>query len=43
MTINEARNKANLPPVDGGDKLVTMPGSGLIDEVNENAGNQESN
>lgn len=32
MTINEARNKANLPPIDGGDKLMAMPGATQITE-----------
>lgn len=27
MTINEARNKANLPPIDGGNRLMAMPGA----------------
>lgn len=32
MTINEARSKANLPPIDGGDKLMAMPGATQIEE-----------
>ena len=30
MTINEARNRANLPPIDGGDQLMTMPGATVL-------------
>jgi HK97 family phage portal protein len=30
MMINEARDMAGLPPIDGGDILVTIPGSGTI-------------
>lgn len=32
MTVNEARKKANLPPIDGGDKLMTMPGAKTLEE-----------
>lgn len=31
-TVNEARNKAGLPPVDGGDKLMVMPGATTLTE-----------
>lgn len=30
MQINEARDKVDLPPVDGGDKLMTMPGASTV-------------
>lgn len=30
MTINEARDKANLPPYENGDRLMTTPGSKTI-------------
>lgn len=36
MTINEARDKAGLPPYPGGDKLMTMPGAGTVNEVKQN-------
>lgn len=32
MTINEAREKAGLPPYKGGDKLMTMPGATTLKE-----------
>ena len=32
MTINEARNMAGLPPKEGADKLMQMPGAKSIDE-----------
>ena len=32
MTINEARNKAGLKPIDGGDNLMTMPGATTLKE-----------
>jgi len=32
LTINEARQKANMPPVPGGDKLFAMPGATQITE-----------
>lgn len=32
MTINEARDKAGLPPYEGGDKLMTMPGASVVSE-----------
>ena len=32
MTINEARNMAGLPPYANGDKLMTMPGAGTVEE-----------
>ena len=32
MTINEARNRAGLPPMDGGDKLMTMPGATTLEK-----------
>lgn len=32
MTINEARHKAGLPPIDGGDQLMTMPGATTLKE-----------
>ena len=35
LTINEARQKAKMPPVPGGDKLMTMPGAGTITEKEE--------
>lgn len=35
MTVNEARDKANLPPVEHGDKLMVMPGATTMNEVNE--------
>lgn len=35
MTVNEARKKANLPPIDGGDKLMTMPGAKTLEEKEE--------
>lgn len=31
-TINEARDKAGLPPTDGGDKLMTMPGAATLEK-----------
>ena len=32
MTINEARNKANMPPIEDGDKLMTMPGATTLEK-----------
>lgn len=32
MQINEARDKVDLPPVDGGDKLMTMPGASTVEK-----------
>ena len=32
MTINEARDKAGLKPIDGGDKLMTMPGATTLEK-----------
>ena len=32
MTINEARQKFGLPPIDGGDKLMTMPGASTLEK-----------
>ena len=32
MTINEARDKAGLPPTEGGDKLMTMPGAATLEK-----------
>lgn len=32
MTINEARDKAGLPPQQGGDKLMTMPGAKTVEK-----------
>lgn len=32
MTINEARNRAGLPPIPGGDQLMTMPGAKTIEK-----------
>lgn len=31
MTINEARDRAGLEPMDGGDKLMTMPGAKTVE------------
>lgn len=33
MKINEARDKLGLPPIDGGDVLVTTPGAGTVDNI----------
>lgn len=32
MTINEARDKCGLPSIDGGDKLMTMPGATTLEK-----------
>ena len=32
MTINEARDRAGLPPQEGGDQLMTMPGATTLKE-----------
>lgn len=32
MTINEARDKSGLPPIPGGDQLMTMPGAKTIEK-----------
>ena len=32
MSINEARDRAGLPPREGGDQLMTMPGAGTVQE-----------
>lgn len=32
MQINEARDKVGLPPIDGGDKLMTMPGASTVEK-----------
>lgn len=32
MTINEARNKAGLPNINGGDQLMVMPGATTVEE-----------
>lgn len=32
MTINEARHKAGLPNIDGGDKIMAMPGATTVEE-----------
>lgn len=32
MTINEARQRENLPPIAGGDKLMAMPGATKLEE-----------
>ena len=31
MTINEARDRAGLEPMDGGNKLMTMPGAKTVE------------
>lgn len=35
MTVNEARKKAKLAPMPGGDKLMTMPGAKTLEEKEE--------
>lgn len=32
MTVNEARDKSGLPPIPGGDRLMTMPGAKTIEK-----------